>query len=104
MSGSGRWISTPGQYLPAQMQCGMPSLLIFEEDTTRGQTAEELHHRRQETQGLIVCSVRTGGTMTRLRQDLRYALRQLRRSPSFALTALVTLALGIGANVVAFGV
>jgi predicted permease len=42
--------------------------------------------------------------MTRLGQDFRYALRQLRRSPSFALTALVTLALGIGANVVAFGV
>src|SRR5215831_10542883 len=42
--------------------------------------------------------------MTRLGQDFRYGLRQLRRSPSFALTALVTLALGIGANVVAFGV
>jgi len=42
--------------------------------------------------------------MTRLGQDFRYGLRQVRRSPSFALTALVTLALGIGANVVAFGV
>ena len=42
--------------------------------------------------------------MTNLLQDLRFALRQMRRSPGFALTAVFTLALGIAANVIVFGV
>ena len=37
-------------------------------------------------------------------RELLYAVRQLRRSPAFTLTALVTLILGIGANVVVFAV
>ena len=42
--------------------------------------------------------------MEKLSQDLRYALRSLFRRPSFAITAILTLALGIGATTAIFSV
>jgi len=84
--------------------------LLEEEFRAKGMTAEEARrqaHLRLGNPTMIREEMRQMGSfplLENLWRDVGYALRQMRKSPGFAVTAILVMALGIGANVALFTV
>jgi predicted permease len=71
-------------------------------DAARADAAHRFGHRSSIKEQAY--DVRGGGWVETLRQDLRFGARTLRKTPAFTAAAVLSLGIGIGANVAVFSV